>query len=78
MKSEREDVLREAMQSRTGEFDALIRVAVKTGVLNNEMAKWAEAIRKSGNKALHSHGPSDDEAWQALVRTRGLAEFLHS
>ena len=77
LKRKREDV-RFEMQSGTGEVDALIRVAAKEGVLSNDMAEWAQAIRKSGNKALHAEGPSDDEAWQVLLWTRGIAEFLHT
>ncbi len=73
----RTDVLQEAMRSNTGEFDALIRVASSTRLLNEEMADWAQALRKIGNRALHSRGPTDEEAWQALVRTRGIAAFIH-
>jgi hypothetical protein len=64
--------------NRRGELEALIIVARKTGVLSEEMAGWAHTIRKSGNHAAHSgEAPTDDQAWEVLVQTRGTAEFIH-
>ena len=79
LKDRREDVRRE-MQSpnKRGELEALIRVAQQSGLLSDEMADWAHVIRKSGNDVVHSsEGPTDDKAWEVLVKTRGIAEFIH-
>src|SRR5207245_7402617 len=74
--SERE-VLQERLDTKRGDLECLIGLAVKGGRLSNTLAEKAHTVRQAGNRALHGTNPSDHRAWDVLQDTRTIVSALY-
>lgn len=72
------DLLNERWQSKRGELECLIKIAGRQSILTPKLCKQADAIRKSGNAALHGKEPTDADAWGVLLDTRAVVEAVCS
>src|SRR5262245_5034266 len=69
-------VLQERFNTKKGELECLINVAIRDGILTSAAGQLAHRTRRSGNSALHGDAPSDDESWATLLDTRHIVEEL--
>jgi hypothetical protein len=74
----RDEVLEVMRTKKTGELVALIKVAVRNGILRPDLNKAAHEIRKKGNDAIHGPAPKEEEVWPLLLRIRQIVEQVCS
>ena len=69
-------VLQERFNTKKGELECLINIAMRDGLLTSGSGQQAHQIRKNGNTALHGDGPSDNQCWATLLDMRHIVEEL--
>lgn len=62
---------------KKGDLEILIDVAIRLGYLDG-YSREAHKIRIRGNDVMHRKTVKQEESWEILEKTRGIAEYLFS